>query len=269
LNWKASRALGIVAIIAVIGLIAIALVLATERFHEPRYESDQSTYSDNNSTSGGPTHANTTAQQDQGEPGPVTHETWWGVPADGWVAIFTLFLTVTTLLLWLATREALQDSRRSAERDQRAYVFPTTIALLDGATNEPPLATMINHPGSFIVLKNSGRTPAYDVIHWAEIRVLDRQDEHLLSIPPLAEVSKGWMGASGEINKTITLGRAMDEAEIAAIHARTKAIFVHGKVEYKDVFGQRRETTFRLFYFGTYPAKGATFSFCDQGNMAT
>lgn len=60
------------------------------------------------------------AQPPQKEP----EERFFGLRADGWVAVFTLALTIGTGLLWWATRDAISDARTSSEHSTAAYSQP-------------------------------------------------------------------------------------------------------------------------------------------------
>lgn len=79
---------------------------------------------------------------------------WWWPAADGWVAIFTCLLFISTFALWQVTRSAVQETRRIGEAQVRAYVSVPKAGLqfIDmGVGAQPQIA---------VSLKNTGLTPA-------------------------------------------------------------------------------------------------------------
>ncbi len=271
-----------VSIIVAIGLVGCALILAGQKVD---YQSAQAERQSEPEHSGSEPLTITVGEpgtyklqydasrQKHDEAGPL------GLSAEWLIAIFTIVLSAATIWLaiatrglWKVTNSTLQHAEVSSEREQRAYVFPNTLDIHDGRTADPPLLQFADIPAVTIVIQNTGATPAYDVKHWAQIRVLDRNDEH--TIRPMVgwptDASKGWMGRGGHMNKAVSLDRKFTYDELEGIRARTHAVFVQGEIEYLDAFKKVQRTTYRLFYMGAWPpTSGATMSFCAEGNTAT
>jgi len=135
---------------------------------------------------------------------------------------------------------------------------------------EPPRNDKINEPGIVIIWKNTGQTPAANVISWANIAVIPLTDEDKLIVPPLKNVFANHLGAGGTGNKSIWYGRALTDEEIGALKAGEKGIYVFGRIEYFDIFDRWRWTAFRVAYVGQFPPpkQGVTFSVCVKGNDA-
>jgi hypothetical protein len=159
----------------------------------------------------------------------------------------------------------------SNRRQLRAYVSIDHAVLTDGTMLEPPQPQYAGIPGIVMIIKNTGNTPAYKLISWAEITVQPTVSP-LFAIPPIPDKFYTHIGPNGgTMIKTRWFLRAITAEEIAAIKKGESAIYLHGKIEYLDVFKKRRHTSFRLYHVGVFPGPkgGATFNFCESGNDAT
>lgn len=78
------------------------------------------------------------------------------------LAFLTLVLAAGTLFLWLATRRLVRGSEKTAERQLRAYIFSDHAKII--GFNTP-------HPLVIAAFKNSGQTPAYNVIVWVSCHI--------------------------------------------------------------------------------------------------
>jgi hypothetical protein len=57
------------------------------------------------------------------------------------------------------------------------------------------------------------------------------------------------------------------ENELEGIRVGSYAVYVWGRIEYKDAFGMDRFTNYRMKYSGLWPPVGsANLTFCDGGN---
>ena len=58
--------------------------------------------------------------------------------------------------------------------------------------------------------------------------------------------------------------------QVAGIRAGAQAIYLHGRVAYKDIFNKQRVTNFRMFYNDLAdPTHGNRLTFYREGNDAT
>jgi hypothetical protein len=63
--------------------------------------------------------------------------------------------------------------------------------------------------------------------------------------------------------------RDLTAGEIADIQTGVKAIYLFGRIEYRDAFKKDRFTTFRMLYSGVWPlTASAGLNFAVQGNEA-
>ena len=176
-----------------------------------------------------------------------------------------------TLILAVFAFAQFGETRRSSERQLRAYIYPdgTYIQLWDDMNPQPLPA----RPGCLHVtvsVKNSGQTPAHGVLHWGALTVRNVADEDQLEPPAKLEVvSPANVGAGVPLLKSTWSG-TVSPADIHDIETGVKAIYVYGKVEYLDAFNKRRYTRYRLKYAGKFPPPPAvSLVICTRGNEAT
>lgn len=158
---------------------------------------------------------------------------------------------------------------RNGRRQLRAYVFPQGADILEGMMLDKPLPEHRNEIFVIIAFKNTGQTPAYQVISWAQIAVTEPANEETLVTPKLENKFHTSIGADGIMPKTMWHGRALSDSEISDVNKQVKAIYLYGRIEYRDAFKKQRHTDFRLRYNGPFPPpKGVIFSHCEKGNDA-
>jgi len=158
---------------------------------------------------------------------------------------------------------------RSNRRQLRAYVLPEGAGISDGTTVNPPQPLRANIPGIAMLIKNTGQTPAYRVYSWWQISVILVVNENQLVVPPLQEQFANTLGSGCTFNKALWFDRPLTPQEIAEIANGVRAIYAHGRVEYRDAFNKQRFTNFRLRYNGVYPPlPNAILNFSERGNDA-
>lgn len=175
----------------------------------------------------------------------------------------TFLFVVTGLLVWVAARQLI-----TTRAQLRAYLLPDNMTLFDGSILNPQIQQRFGDPGVYMLLKNSGQTPAYRVVSWAKIDIIEMGKEDSLIVPPLSETFTNTVGPNSISTKLIWFGRPLTAAEIADIGQQKKAIYVYGRAEYRDIFLKRHYTNFRLGYAGQFPPSksGGTFNFGVTGN---
>jgi hypothetical protein len=98
---------------------------------------------------------------------------WSGGLAVASIAAFLQFLALIATV-WIMVR--------NGRRQLRAYIFPDKAALIDGTMMAPPMHIHVNEPGVIIAFRNSGQTPAYRVVNWAKIEVIEPLHENSLIV---------------------------------------------------------------------------------------
>jgi hypothetical protein len=166
----------------------------------------------------------------------------------------------------------LRAMRESSERQLRAYVLPEGAGVFDGTMTKPPQPARANIPGIGLILKNSGQTPAYRVVSWAQIAVILVRDEHMaLGLPPqpLVEQFSNTLGPGGTFTKSLWFDRPLAANEIGDVANGVRAVYLYGRIEYLDAFKKARFTNFRLRYNGAFPPpENVFFTFSERGNEA-
>jgi hypothetical protein len=185
----------------------------------------------------------------------MTHGEW---VISGITSIYVLI----SFLTWRAIRH-------SSERQLRSYVLPENLALVDGSMMNPPQPARALVPGTAMLIKNSGQTPAYNVISWVQIAIVAPANEYTLTVPRLKEQFPNTLGAGATFNKALWFDRALGAGEIADIASGAKAIYVYGRIEYRDAFKKRHFSNFRLHWIGVFPPpSGSIMNFAVGGNDA-
>jgi len=184
--------------------------------------------------------------------------------------LIAIFLFLATLALYLATRSLVGETKNASEQQLRAYIqaSPGEIYnLKSGAKLE-----------AYIRISNSGQTPGNDVRRWAGIKI-----SKPLTIDAIAELGRG----DREEGELVSMPRqehviirplgtpTTDEAD-AIIHGDQR-IYVFGRIEYVDIFGQPRASEFCFTYFGEvqdWPQNGGPgynntqARYCEKHNSA-
>jgi hypothetical protein len=137
---------------------------------------------------------------------------WFGHrSAEELIALFTGILAVATIFLWFAAQRILTDSRRTNEMQLRAYVYPVSAIITEGKLLKPPRADRANFPGIALEWKNTGQTPAYNVVNWAAIEVIEPSNENRLIVPQLLQIHFTTLGASVSDTKSMWHHRGADQ----------------------------------------------------------
>lgn len=176
------------------------------------------------------------------------------IGANIFLAIFTALLAGFTAKLWW-------DSRKTAERQLRAYIS------IEGA-NEPIIDGQPGELDIHIVMKNVGQSPAFKLNHWVSAGVYhdplhhgdifhgqEPDNRQNVYVPPsmlmdlITKIRTPWT-------------RAMLDTDIGD----NRCLYVWGEVHYVDVFDNPRFVKFR---FMRKPGQGRPgLEYCHEGNDA-
>ncbi len=139
-------------------------------------------------------------------------------------------------------RKAYTLAEKNAKRQLRAYICLESAEVT--LPNGQPLA-LVN-------FKNFGETPAYEVHGWIAVEAGPHPLQGSLPIPtdkmvkPKTTVGpKSGFGYPGRRKTHLFTG-----AEIATISGKSAALYVYGRVEYRDAFGDYWYTNVRLMAGG-------------------
>lgn len=189
------------------------------------------------------------------------HWFWWWPAPDGWVAIFTLLLFVSTSLLWWTTRKTLQHTEEASEHALRAYLNVRSRCLY---FRDTPFNIYAE-----VIIKNFGQTPAShlraDVDIWIdkypraeEIPTLDIESDHqVISLAP-----------GDEIGLLMEPGSLISQRDYDAVLNGSYAVWVSVAFSYEDIFRRMWRSDFR-FFMTSDDITGADrrMKFADEGNI--
>jgi len=179
-------------------------------------------------------------------------------------ALSTVLLTlVTGGLVWIGHQQ-IATSRAQL----RAYVFVS----MGVVTNVVHGTGM---PEAQVTIRNSGQTPAHDVIALSGFAI-DRYPPPatLNLIISDAEFSapartREVLGPGGSSISVIPAGRMLTAPEKASFASGTGIIYVYGEIRYRDAFGRRHWTKYRFMMGGPVGVRGGQLTACEEGNEAT
>jgi hypothetical protein len=134
----------------------------------------------------------------------------------------TFLLFLATLALAWGTYELVNDGREHSKRQLRAHILYDGISITKHDTNGTVSIT----------LKNFGQTPAYNVTYWWDIRAFPSGDIARLEFQDTG-ISSLDVGSNGILE---TADRELSHADIKAVQAGAKTVFVWGLIKYRDVF---------------------------------
>ena len=181
-------------------------------------------------------------------------------------AIASLWATAiaTVALIW-----TLIETRETARRELRAYLFVDAYELGDGTHLDPD--NLHGKVALFIAIKNSGSTPAHRVAHWSAVDITSLADEASMTAPAKLEPTNlSTIPPGGNITGTRVMPKKPTARTVAAIKAGRSAVFVYGAIEYWDVFDRRHRTDYRLKFTGAWPPPpNPVLAYCGSGNDAT
>ncbi len=178
----------------------------------------------------------------------------------------TIWMSIATgLLVWIARQQYV-----TSRAQLRAYVLPQAIGLYDGTTVKPKQRALKNFPSFELSMKNTGQTPAYDVVGISYITAGELvNEEALCEVEPATKFTPFTVGPGISFPRYHWMGRVLTPHEIAGLSTNpaTHAVFVYGRFEYDDAFGRHHYTNFRYAYCGKWPpAPASGAGICQNGN---
>lgn len=191
------------------------------------------------------------------------HEKPWNETALAYATIalagITLALAVFTALLWCATRKLVIDAKETSKRQLRAYLSVDAAELRDLAIDLKPEGQ--------IRIKNTGATPAYDVTTLIMLTAVKDPFELAGHLKRAVPVGPSQIGPGGALSPTSVIDMAMTQTLLDALTTKSHTLYLHGRIDYTDVFRRPHWTTFRCAQdpdrIGT-----ARLRICSEGNDA-
>ena len=183
--------------------------------------------------------------------------------AEAIIAAFTIILALSTIFLWVATRDLVTGAEKTAERQLRAYVSVAPVRI-----------TNIN-PGRVITViynfTNHGLTPAHKVVQASVIRLEHHPLPRNFRFPDLAGIerpSRIVLPPSSPIPGQALAERRFTQNEMIEIlqapRQGGRRLYIFGQVDYIDAFRKPRWTRFCI----SFPGRPDLMSLAQQGNWA-
>ena len=196
----------------------------------------------------------------------------------------TIGLIVVGIWGILVAIGTLNHMRESSERQLRAYVLVDNCSVFNVAKpvqvfrgqvfqhSEAEITNLACGPGVRVFIKNTGQTPAYEVCHVGHIAFR----EHPLKAPlPALQQSTAppasVLGPGVLSSKLLFIPNPLAPQETAQLRDGTGAIYVYGRISYRDAFKREQWTEYRLFHNMFSGAVGVStdLTFAEGGNDAT
>jgi hypothetical protein len=269
------RIFQLIAILAVVVLFVATFGVA---FYSPPY-------------SGKPSEQKTSTEQEprnQEQEQGITSSAFWRFLFPDSISVFTFWLVLATIILAIVaviqigfltrqeqisvkTAQAAKDSAdaakgaivlsgKTAERQLRAYIGVTT------NTRVPNLVVGKKQEAG-IFFTNYGQTPANKTRYWGDVQIR----EYPLNAPlPSLDFRSDILPINPNQKIPIafeTISQLTSEEE-AKLRAGTGRFYLYGEIEYFDVFGEKRITTFRFSYGGSLLIGLGIFTVDEEGNDA-
>ena len=139
-----------------------------------------------------------------------------------------------------AAEDSVNFAKETAQLDQRAWV---NIQWLRLQTPLTPNAQAIVE----MSVKNSGRTPAYNVKVRSNIYVGNDRIPLDENVPPVGRTSETTIGANADTPIGTKQQNILDQTAIDSIKHGESSLFTVGIITYRDVFGRQHRTDYCLF----------------------
>ncbi|MGA8436198.1 MAG: hypothetical protein WBQ20_06120 [Methyloceanibacter sp.] len=175
------------------------------------------------------------------------------------IAAFALILALSTIFLWLATRDLVAGTADFSKTQLRAYLGPSETFITGVEAGARPMVEC--------AVRNFGQTPAHRASYWAETKVLDSGDRFEPGRPEDGERTVN-PGRDGFTIKS-RLAAPLTEEEMSKIKLGTAAIYFYGAIAYRDAFGRSRKTQFRYQHGGARVFGTEDMVLSPKGNRAT
>lgn len=187
--------------------------------------------------------------------------------AADWAArSFVATIVGTGLLIW-----TLWETRQTSRRELRAYVDVAETGFSDGTHIERPAHLVKGVISAAAVIRNSGQTPAKSIIHWSAVTICKIDEENTLV--PASSVGipsdDNSLPAGGTMTAIRVMERKPTAAERRGIKAGTHAVYIYGRVTYRDVFGVSHASNYRMLWHGSLPfPANPSMTFSLEGNKS-
>jgi hypothetical protein len=148
-----------------------------------------------------------------------------------------LLLFLATVGLWYATMRLVRDARHTAERQLRAYVFVESVELI----TESRIVRAV------LSIKNSGQTPAYDLVVYVGISSRGAGEIFVPPEPDDVSLDKLSVGPGMSISTSNQFEvPATNNELLRAFDNGLAVVYIYGRIDYIDAFNVPRYLIYRM-----------------------
>jgi len=170
---------------------------------------------------------------------------------------FTGVLAVVAVLQLATFIYQIHTAKDAAEKELRAYVFPSSVARF----RENGVLKLK------VVFTNSGKTPAHACISWVFEGIAAGINKPVFPTVPPKGTHSIYFIAPGGTTEVFDDALPTSAEEYEFIRNGIRSLYLCGEIKYRDVFNNHRTTKFRLISSrGDFEA--GRFTFCEEGNDA-
>lgn len=181
-----------------------------------------------------------------------------------WLAFVTTALAIFTAFLWLSTKRLVVESKNTAKRQLRAYVFYRPVL----PVYIPTLAEW-HTVGMRFMIHNNGQTPAYDLRQVTNVGLRPSAiDIELHPVDFDEDGSRFVLNPGMHSEQVMRTDGPISQENIARFRARTHALYVWGEARYKDAFGDPQWCRYAFQISGEGEGSG-NIHWCARGNEAS
>lgn len=124
-------------------------------------------------------------------------------------------------------------------------------------------------PSIRVVIENSGQTPAYGVTHQIAARLAEFPPPNgLFKLPNLGRGSVDNLPAGGKSMAEVGVGQPLGPDQKTLLGLGRLAVYLFGRIEYTDAFGEQRCTKYRMMVGGNAGFNGTRMVKMSEGNEA-
>jgi hypothetical protein len=195
---------------------------------------------------------------------------WLYSPPGNWALSdkIAAIASAVAFLQFLALIATIWVMIENGRRQLRAYVLTSSAKMVHGIKDD-------GIPEVHVVIKNSGQTPAHDMMSVGGIAFeaypppprpyFTVSDQDFLSFGK----TQMPLGPGDDTLAIFGAKRPFNPAERASLIAGTGACWVHGEIRYRDIFGRNQWTKYRMMLGGPVGIRGGNLVGCEGGNEAS
>ena len=265
-------------IVAILGFFLWQTLFASEKYSDGQEQAEPA-YSEQQSSGKEPLGSRPPPSRDNRTDEAIAEYTKW-------LAIFTLFLVLATIGLFISGERSVQVAGRSARAGQQAAeaakeaVKSTQTAMrldqrawlgIENIRPDPSIPQVGTALTVIVTFKNTGRTPARKMRGYTVVEPIDRNsapdfsytNDQYFEAGTIAPGAVHGPGVPATIDKNTRQPIPLPQAGFDVLQSGAQKMYVHGRIDYEDIFHVPHWLTFCAMLI--VPFNGH-FGFCREHN---